>query len=251
MENAYSRAGIDLEGHDLKELVLSGIRWENHGWQACFRTSDGFYVTTREKEYLGEDFGRIIHMEKSFLIIREYVGDQELSWPERIVKMDLPRDSICDWKNSVPNHADNPGIEDVMDIDIPQGFSMEESSLDDIMDFKIFLVKKSDKIYVGIYLGNYPQFPEQERPSTPGERKELITHENGHILREEEVLIKIARRSWPVFIHAWIIDDLSDEDRLIGRQILKTISGKKRTETAEEFCEDASGDWVRCPAHDR
>jgi hypothetical protein len=137
-------------------------------------------------------------------------------------------------------------IEDVIDICVPYGFSMEEKILDDVIDFKVLFVKKLEKKYVGIYLGNHPQFPDQERPSVPNERKELITYENERILREE-VLIKTPRKeSWPMFIHAWIIDDLYDEEKLIGRQILKTISAKEGTETTEKFCEDVSGDWIRC-----
>lgn len=146
-----------------------------------------------------------------------------------------------------------PKIKELIDIHIPDGFFMEERNPDanDIMDFRVFFVKKSKKAYVGIYLGGHPQFPDQEKPSMPGERKRLATHENGRIVHEE-ILIKTPRYvSWPVFIHAWIIDDLSDDERLIGSQILETISGKlqSRINLARYNREDLALSGIRRGKH--
>jgi hypothetical protein len=149
-----------------------------------------------------------------------------------------------------------PKIEELMDIRIPDGFSIEENiDPDRPMDFRIFIVKKPEKAYVGIYLGNYPQFHgrkepsfrERKKPFKPGEREELVTHGEGGIVREEVMIRTPRKRSGPAFIHAWIMHDLSGEDRVIGKKIMKTISGKRGMEPAEDYCVDEiSGEWLRC-----
>jgi Tfp pilus assembly protein PilP len=108
IENVYSHIRIEiLERYNREHLILSGIRWKNYDWQACFKTPAGFYVTTHKGQFMGREFGRIVNIEKSFVIVSEYFlenEEQEL-WSERIIKIDLPPNSICDWKNSVPNYT--------------------------------------------------------------------------------------------------------------------------------------------------
>jgi hypothetical protein len=98
-----------LERYDRNDLTLSGIRWRdgNNAWQACFRTPAGFYVTTYEGQFIGHEMGKIIHINMSSVLIREYFPiEKDLeSWDSRDIELSLPENADCDWKNAVPNYA--------------------------------------------------------------------------------------------------------------------------------------------------
>lgn len=132
---------------------------------------------------------------------------------------------------STPVFADFKEVqEDFFKITVPEEFTITKTT--PAGDFDIFIIKNSIRPYVGIYVGNQPNFPKNSNRSTPSESKtfqandvKIISHWKQNTLLAKETLIQlplISGPSWPMFIHAWI-SDLSSDEVLLADKILMSL----------------------------
>jgi hypothetical protein len=121
---------------------------------------------------------------------------------------------------------------DVFQVTLPDGFVMNKST--PVEDFDVYHIKKDDEMYVGIYVGNHPDFPSVQRNkalnyclSVDGDLKvAVVSVWKGDILVEKEILKELEEIGGSQDLHAWTSIDLSPEQMLLADKIISSISVK-------------------------
>ena len=130
-------------------------------------------------------------------------------------------------------HAEtSPGLahEDYFEVTLPEGFEISKQS--PVEDFEMFRISRRNRLFVTIYVGNWPEFPIL-KPSSAVIATRFETADCAVIslwaadgLRGREILLKSNRtHGWPTRLHA-ITANLGPGDMRKADQILSSIVSK-------------------------
>ena len=132
-----------------------------------------------------------------------------------------------------PLRADEFSRQSHFTVMLPEGFSILKES--PVEDFDLYTISKDGRVYVRMYLGNHPAYP--QRPSLPDSDlvefkfgKVQITSEwrSGVLAGREWRLGISGNEGWPSVLHVWTVVDTPMEvviaDRIVSsiREIVET-----------------------------
>lgn len=129
--------------------------------------------------------------------------------------------------------------EEFFKITTPEEFTITKTT--PVGDFDLFVIKNSTHPYVGIYVGNQPDFPKNNGRSTQSESRTfqannvtIISSWKKNELLGKEILVQLpttTNPSWPMFIHAWISDLPLDEVSLADKILMSIELRQKKART--------------------
>jgi len=98
---------------------------------------------------------------------------------------------------------------------LPPGFKI--TKMQPVEDFEIYTITTNSELYVGVYLGNYPQrdlptnFAGWKVVKKKSGNRQMTSVWAGDELRYREILIHIENTNlWPEYLHAWVNPSLSN-----------------------------------------
>ncbi|MDR1888397.1 MAG: pilus assembly protein PilP [Zoogloeaceae bacterium] len=114
--NSYAQGyRYTLEQFEFDDLLLSGIRWSDGKWQACFMVYPGIYVVATKGQGVGTSVNQglvwIKEIEKFHVVVHEIIESENGEWveEERIVYLLngpflYDGEYGCNWDNSIMNY---------------------------------------------------------------------------------------------------------------------------------------------------
>jgi type IV pilus assembly protein PilP len=85
----FNRRKEPLEAFPLENLKMVGMLHQNRVTHALVRTPDNNVYRVRAGNYMGQNFGRIVSVTESAILLKEIVQDSGGSWEEREQTMQL------------------------------------------------------------------------------------------------------------------------------------------------------------------
>ena len=79
----FNRRKEPLEAFPLENLKMVGILQQNRVTHALIKTPDNNVFRVRAGNYLGQNFGRIVNVTESSVVLKEIVQDSSGSWEEK------------------------------------------------------------------------------------------------------------------------------------------------------------------------
>jgi hypothetical protein len=95
-------------------------------------------------------------------------------------------------------------------------------------DIELFLVKLNGKVLLKLYLGNAPQRlvpgKSEEHREQKFDRLTVGSLWKGSSLTSREVLVSLAEKGWPNYLHASFADSLSKADKMEADKLLSSLT---------------------------
>ena len=79
----FNRRKEPLEAFPLENLKMVGVLQQNRVSHALIKTPDNNVFRVRAGNYLGQNFGRIVNVTESSVVLKEIVQDSSGSWEEK------------------------------------------------------------------------------------------------------------------------------------------------------------------------
>jgi hypothetical protein len=115
-------------------------------------------------------------------------------------------------------------------IRVPKGFKL---TTEQRIDFEIITISRGDKVYVGIYVGNHPDYPlyikrggnKEIEESKLGD-VESISEWKGDKLLRKELRIRLPNGQFPQFLHV-SYGDVDKDTIMVSERIVSSLKLKK------------------------
>ena len=114
---------------------------------------------------------------------------------------------------------------------LPVGFEITTNA--PVEDFEIYTVSSNGQPFIGIYIGNQPNFPKLNaslsRNTTTFEVLKLKTNsvwESDYLVGREVLVERESSNGWPMYVHAWTAqlppDQMGIADKILSSLVVST-----------------------------